>query len=270
MRLALIIALSLGPILGLADPLAALDLTGLNPEAKGLAIAEEADSRNDGYDDTRAVLKMTLKNPAGKTSERDLRILTLEVPEEDRGDKSMVVFDSPKDVEGTALLTFSKILEPDDQWLYLPTLKRVKRISSVNKSGPFVGSEFSYEDMAAPEVPKYSYVWLRDEACGEMSCHVIELTPLYDYSGYTKQIAWIDTEEFRTLRTDYYDRKGALLKTLFQAGWQLHEGKFWRSHDQFMQNHQTGKSTRLQWLRIDFGTGLGDGDFTQQSLKAAG
>ena len=78
-----------------------------------------------------------------------------------------MVFDEPRDVKGTAMLTYSHILEPDEQWMFLPALKRVKRISSVNKSGPFMGSEFAFEDFSGQEVGKYSYLWLRDEACGD-------------------------------------------------------------------------------------------------------
>ncbi|NIT13503.1 MAG: outer membrane lipoprotein-sorting protein, partial [Candidatus Dadabacteria bacterium] len=98
------------------------------------------------------------------------------------GDKSITVFDEPRDIEGTALLSHTKILDPDDQWLYLPAVKRVKRISSKNKSGPFVGSEFAYEDLLSQEVDKYNYKWLKDEKCGDLECHVVERYPLYENS----------------------------------------------------------------------------------------
>src|SRR3546814_6855851 len=107
---------------------------------------------------------MVLANKEGETSTRELRIQTLEVPAREEGDKSLIIFDHPRDIEGTAFLSFTKILEPDDQWLYLPALKRVKRISSANKSGPFVGSEFAYKDMLSQEVDKYDYLWLRDRS----------------------------------------------------------------------------------------------------------
>ena len=81
-----------------------------------------------------ADMKMILKNRAGNTSVRTIRTKTLEVSGD--GDKSLSIFDEPADVKGTAMLTYSHGLEPDDQWLYLPAIKRVKRISSRNKSGP--------------------------------------------------------------------------------------------------------------------------------------
>jgi len=237
------------------------------PEERGRAIAEEMDRRDLGFEDSYSELKMVLANKQGQSSTRELSIQTLEVPERETGDKALIVFDHPRDIEGTAFLSFTKILEPDDQWLYLPALKRVKRISSANKSGPFVGSEFAYEDMLSQEVDKYSYRWLRDEACGPLTCYVVERTPLYENSGYTRQIAWIDQAEYRVQRVDYYDRKDALLKTLTLSDYNQYLDQYWRANDWFMQNHQTGKTTRLTFDNWDFRIGLDENDFDPNRLK---
>ena len=87
---------------------------------------------------------------------------------------------------GTALLSHTKILAADDQWLFLPALQLVKRISSANKSGPFVGSEFAYEDLASQELDKYDYRFLGEQPCGDLTCYVVERVPAYENSGYTK------------------------------------------------------------------------------------
>lgn len=237
------------------------------PEEKGRTIAEEIDRRDLGFGDSAAEMKMVLANAEGQSSTRELRIQTLEVPERETGDKSLIVFDHPRDIEGTAFLSFTKILEPDDQWLYLPALKRVKRISSANKSGPFVGSEFAYEDLLSQEVDKYDYRWLRDEPCGELTCFVVERFPLYENSGYVRQIAWIDQQEYRIQRVDYYDRKDALLKTLTLANYTQHLGQFWRADDWFMENHQNGKTTRLTFGEWEFRIGLDDNDFDPNRLE---
>ena len=146
-RLLLILTMSL-----LLLPLAA---GAESPEEKGLAIAREADRRDTGFGDSTANLLMVLRNRHGQESVRNIRVRTLEV--EGDGDKSLSIFDNPKDVKGTAFLTFGHKVGDDDQWLYLPALKRVKRISSRNKSGSFMGSEFAYEDISSPEVEKYTY-----------------------------------------------------------------------------------------------------------------
>jgi hypothetical protein len=240
------------------------------PEARGLAIAVEADARSAGFEDSVSELEMTLVNRRGDESVRRLRSMRLEV--EDDGDRSLVVFDTPRDVKGTAMLTFTHKTEPDDQWLYLPALKRVKRISSANRSGSFMGSEFAYEDMSSEEVEKYTYRWIRDDDCPvddyrELTCFVVERIPVDSKSGYTRQVVWIDQQAYRTLQIEYYDRKGSLLKTLTVAQFEQHLERFWRPNVMLMINHQTGKRTHLVWQTQRLQTGLDAGDFTTASLK---
>lgn len=240
-----------------------------DPAELGKQIAIEGDERDQGFGDFTVEIEMILKNQHGGEIKRTQRNKTLEVIDPALGDKSMIIFDNPRDVKGTAFLTFSKVLEADDQWLYLPSLKRVKRISSKNKSGPFVGSEFAYEDISSQEIGKYSYKYIKKEACGDMECFVIERFPQYEHSGYTKQVVWVDTAEFRVIKTDFYDRKSALLKTLTATGYKLYLGKFWRADVFSMVNKQTGKSTEILWKDYKFNTGLKDRDFTTQNLKRA-
>ncbi len=238
------------------------------PEEKGLAIARQADARDKGFRDSTVSLLMTLKNRHGQESIRRMRIKTLEV--EGDGDKSLSIFDSPRDVRGTALLTYTHKFGDDDQWLYLPALKRVKRISSRNKSGSFMGSEFAYEDIASQEVEKYTYKWLRDEVYNGLECFVIERYPVdRKNSGYKRQVIWIDKKEYRTLKVDYYDRKDSLLKTLTLSGYRKYGNRFWRASGMNMMNHQNGKSTRLEFSDYRFGVGLRDSDFSRNGLKRA-
>ena len=234
-------------------------------EQRGLEIAQAAEAYDRGFTDFTANMVMTLKNKAGKTSTRIIRIKTLEV--EGDGDKSLSIFDEPADVKGTAMLTYSHGLEPDDQWLYLPALKKVKRISSRNKSGPFMGSTFAFEDLGSQEIEKYSYKFLREEACGDWQCFVIERKPEYKHSGYTRQVAWLDKEAYRLVKVEYYDRKKALLKTLVVSDFNQYLGHYWRPGTMDMVNHLTGKSTLLEWTDYQFQTGLTDRDFRSQSLK---
>ena len=235
-------------------------------EQKGLQIAKDADAYDTGFVDFTADMVMTLKNRKGETSVRQIRIRTLEVDGD--GDKSMSIFDEPADVKGTAMLTYSHGLKPDDQWLYLPAIKRVKRISSRNKSGPFMGSEFAFEDLGSQEVEKYAYRYLSDEPCGDWQCYVIERVPAYQYSGYTKQIAWIDQDFYRVTKTEYYDRKFTLLKTLTMLDYQQYLDHYWRPSLMEMVNHQTGKSTTLKWHNYQFKTDLTDRDFNHNKLKS--
>lgn len=236
-------------------------------EQRGLEIAQEGDRRDTGFVDSKADLTMLLKNRHGDESLRHIRIRTLEV--EGDGDKSMSIFDRPFDVKGTAFLSYSHKAGSDDQWLYLPALKRVKRIASRNKSGSFMGSEFAYEDISSQEVEKYTYKYLRDEACGDRECFVIERYPVDKYSGYTRQVAWVDKQEYRPAKIVFYDRKNALLKTLIYKNYNQYLGRYWRAEQMFMENHQTGKTTLLTWDNYKFGNGFSTRDFDRNSLKRA-
>ena len=245
-------------------------LAGANADAaaeKGRTIAVESDRRDHGWGDSIAEMTMTLRNKHGESSRRRIRIKTLEVTGD--GDKSLVYFHSPRDVRGTAFLSFSHVKEADDQWLYLPALKRVKRISSRNKSGPFMGSEFAYEDIASQEAEKYRYKFLDNGEHEGQPAFVVERYPVYEDSGYTKQVVWFDEAEYRVMRVDFYDRKGALLKTLTYHGYRKYLDRYWRADQMRMVNHQNGKSTVLAWRNYAFGQGLSDGDFNKNRLKRA-
>jgi outer membrane lipoprotein-sorting protein len=235
------------------------------PEEKGRAIALETDNRDKGWQDSFAEMKMVLRNRHGEESVRLIRVTNLEMDGD--GDKGLTVFDSPRDIKGTAFLSYSHSLAPDEQWIYLPALKRVKRISSSNKSGPFMGSEFAYEDISSFEIPKYNYMYLRDEMLDGKDCYVLELRPQYKHSGYTKSHVWVDKAEYRIQKVDYYDRKDSLLKIQRYLDYQLYLDKYWRSHTVTMDNQQNGKSTTLYWQNFQFRTGLTADDFKKNDLK---
>ena len=247
----------------LASLLVAAPTPALTLEEQGYEIAARSDRSDRGFGDSQVQLEMILRNAAGDQTSRALSLKTLEIPDESVGDQSLIVFDTPRDIEGTALLSHAKILDPDDQWLYLPALKRVKRISSVNKSGPFVGSEFAFEDFTALELNKYAYQYVREEACGEMICDVVERTPRYEHSGYTRQLSWIDQTVYQTRKVEFFDRRGELLKTLTFSDYRKYQDKYWRSHQLDMVNHRTGKSTQLVYGDYEFTTGLTKRDFTK-------
>ena len=234
-------------------------------EEKGLRIAEEASARDDGFGDFSARLTMVLRDRRGRERVREVRLKVLEVPGD--GDKSLFVFDQPRDVQGTALLIHAHVDTQDDQWLYLPALERVRRISASTRSGSFMGSEFSYEDMSAPEVEESTYKYLRDEACGELTCTVTEQFPLDDKSGYSRKVVWQDTGDLRTWKMELYDRRDVHLKTLTFADYRQYQDRFWRAGEQTMVNHLTGASTVLRMSEFQFGADLDESEFTQTALR---
>ncbi len=242
-----------------------ITMVAQSPEERGLEIAKAAEKADEGFVSSTVNLKMTLKNKNGQTSERLLITKTLELTED--GDKSLIVFNSPKDVKGTSTLTFTHKIGSDDQWLFLPSIKRVKRISSNNKSGPFVGSEFAYEDLSSQEVEKYSYKFLEEKG----SLLIVEQDPVDPKSGYTRRIVTYNKDKgYRLEKVEFYDRKNALLKTLTYSDYKLYKGKHWRALTFNMVNHQSNKETLLEFSDYNFEAALADEDFTQVALQRAG
>ena len=269
-------AASLAVVAGLAAVLAlVLPFGGAKASnEKGLAIATEVDNRDKGWDDVSVEGEMVLKNKAGNESVRKFRSTILEAASTAEGDRSIITFSQPRDVRGTALLTHSKIEPEDDsQWIFLPAVKRVKRISSSNRTGKFVSSEFSYEDLGSEEVADNDHIWIEDTACAHdasLTCAAVESRPKNKKSGYSRRVSFIDLEEYRVHQIDFYNRRGDLEKTLNFKDYKQYEGQFWRAHVMIMKNHQTGKSTKLSWGEYSFRQGLTDRDFTPQGLPKAG
>ena len=204
---------------------------------------------------------MVLKNKNGQISERTLSNKTLELDID--GDKSMIVFTSPKDIKGTSTLTFTHKKGADDQWLFLPSIKRTKRISSSNKSGPFVGSEFAYEDLSSAEIEKYTYKFLDQKG----NLIFLEQTPVDPKSGYMRQVVTYNAEQsYRVEKIDFYDRKNSLLKTLTYIGYVLYKDKFWRANKLKMVNHQTNKETMLEFSKYDFDVAFAENDFSDLTI----
>lgn len=238
-------------------------------ENRGLEIAIAADKADLGFGDVTVNLTMTLKNKNGQVSTRDMSNQILEQSAD--GDKSLIIFNSPRDVKGTSTLTYTHKIGSDDQWLYLPSIKRVKRISSDNKSGPFMGSEFAYEDLSSQEVEKYTYSYITQEQIDGSNVHVVERDPVDAKSGYTRQVTWYnESNGYRIEKVEFYDRKNSLLKTLTYSNYELYLDKHWRAGQMHMVNHQTNKETTLVFSDYRFQSGLTDNDFSQNSLKRAG
>ena len=237
-----------------------------DPVAKGQAIAKETERRDSGFKNYVAKAEMVLKQNDKELSRRTFNTKVLEIEGAGEGDHSVNIFTSPKDVAGTAVLIHAHGLTPDDQWLYLPAIQRVKRISTRSKSGPFVGSEFAYEDISTWVPEKYTYRFLQKETITGEDCYKFENTPAYDESGYSKLHEWVDAKMFHPRKIDYYDRKGDLLKTLTFEDYKIYGGGYWKPSKMIMVNHQTGRSTELLWNEYQFTTNLTAADIDQSKL----
>ena len=225
-------------------------LVAQTPEEKGLEIATAMSVANDGFQGEYAELEMVLINAHG---DKTIRKLISETSEKDGdGDLSISTFQWPADVKGTRMLTWSHKTGDDDQWLYLPALKRVKRISSRNKSGSFMGSEFSYEDLGSQEVEEFVYTWLEDVAFEGRACWKLQRITISKKSGYSKEICWFDKEYNNPLKIEYYDRKQELLKVAIFSGYKKYD-RWWRASSIVMDNVQTQKKSHITWKIRELG-----------------
>lgn len=239
-------------------PLQAVHQT--DAEKKGLEIYTRQYLMDEGWRDTEASMEMRLIDAAGRESYRKLVKRTLE--DGNQPDKTLGIFLQPADVRGTIMLTFEKSHGADEQWLYLPALKRTKKINAENKSGSFLGTEFAWEDISTTELTKYRYRLLRDE--GDQ--WVVERIPTDKFSGYSKEVTWVNKHNYQTVKIDYYDHKGDRLKTLTLDRWEQYQGRYWRPLQLQMVNHQNRKQTVLTLSSYKVGAGVEKRAFSSLGL----
>lgn len=236
---------------------------------KGLRIMQEQDRSDAGWRSVRVMGEMILMSGSSVSATRAFELVRTERPSRSKGDNSRMTFTTPADVKGTVLLTHGNVEPNDDhQWLYLPATRKARRIASGNRSGKFLSSEFSYEDMGGSELEDNTYGWLRDEACpgnSNLSCHVVAAYPKNSKSGYKQRVLWLDTKEYRVFQTEYFNRRGKLEKRMTSSGFRNYSGH-WRPARLDMVNLQTGKRTILKWSGYDFGAQVTSAELSPQRL----
>lgn len=232
-------------------------------DSRGEEIARERYMRDTGWGDSKANAQMILSIPGSGQSVREMTIKALETSGD--GDLSLTEFRKPRDLDGTVLLSHSHATKPDDQWLYLPAQGKVRRISSRNKSGAFLGSEFTFEDLASFKVPKYSYTYEGDDAVGGVNCHIVNQAPAYAHTGYTKVVVWLDTKHLRPMQAAFFNMRGEHFKTMTFTGYEPY-GQFWRAHSVDMKNLSDDRSTSMRFSMIAFGVGLSSNEFQPSRL----
>jgi len=217
-----------------------------------------------GYQSSFSKTTMILKNAQGVENVRKLEMKKIEGQ---NGDKSLLTFLYPEDLKGTKLLSFEMIGSDDKQWLYLPSLKRVKRISSHNKSGSFMASEFSYEDISSQNYKNYKYSGQAKEVISN-GRHFYKVTriPRDANSGYSKQIVWIEKNSFLARYGEYYDKQNRLLKKINFLQYRVING-IQRVVHMEIKNVQNGKSSSLRWDEDRINAKISSGELSNRALK---
>ena len=164
-------------------------------------------------------------------------------------------------------LSFAHTDRADDQWLYLPSLKRTRRIASESKAGSFMGSEFAFEDITTQALLKFSYTYVGQDKLEARQALKIERVPRYEGSGYVRQTVWVDADRYVPLKIEFFDRRNELQKTLLYADYQFQDGRFWKPASISMANHQSGKSTTIKFTNYQYRSHVPAQDFDPQRLE---
>ncbi|MBN1159221.1 MAG: outer membrane lipoprotein-sorting protein [Bacteroidales bacterium] len=184
--------------------------------------------------------------------------------------KTLIRFLSPADVKGTSMLIYEYEENPSDMWIYMPALRRTRRIISSEKGNSFMGSEFSNADMARPVIEDFTYRLLGTETIDGETCWKIESScisdEVQDENGFSKKVAWIEQTDCLTLKVEYYDRDGELFKVMQLNDYRKQSnGKYFAFHME-MSNVESGRKSILAVDQFQTGSGLDENSFAVASL----
>ena len=235
----------------------------------GRSIMEKVDQIKSPLD-SETQLKMTLiSSRGGKKRSRSRVLRSIEKKYEDGvfKTKSLLVFSQPREVKGTAFLNWDRIDgKGDDQWLYLPALKKVKRIRATEKSRSFQGSDFSYEDLSVRELDSDKYELIGEESINGIKCYKVNAMPIETETQYSSRIVWVDQQNFLMKKVEFYDKKNNRFKVLDIPN-HVKNGEYWTAIKMTMHNMKKAHSTELEVLKVNYDQGLKDNIFTESYLK---
>jgi hypothetical protein len=253
------VSLTLGALLTWTS----LFATALGGTDRGYELAAEVDRANAGFVSEVSLIELDLMDASGNKVTRALEVRTLEG--KDDGDRSVVRFTAPLDVKGTKLLTWAHAQSDDDQWLFLPAIKRVKRISGSNKAGAFMGSEFSYEDLVSPELEKFSYRFVEETNYQGTPCWVYERSPRDPESGYKRQVLWVAKQLMQPVKIEFYNRRDEPVKVALYGGFKKY-GRYFRPGVVQMTNLQTRKRSVLRIRELKLGEAVPEMELRPDTL----
>jgi hypothetical protein len=253
------LALAIGLVApGLAANTSGIDVPPLpefdtaNPVVYGQQLAVHADTFDQGWVDEVSRGTMTLFDADGDSVRRSFTRMSLE--QEQDGDRFLIKFLSPAEIKGVAALTHENSGSSDDNWLYLPANKRVRRVSGANNTASFQGTEFTFEDLSDLDPLEYDWRFIEettiDQDGEQLPVYKLDARPTYKDTGYSHLVLYVHRTEWRQERIEYYDKAGKHLKTRSASGWHLFHGRFWRSQLIDVTNHQTGKRTTLDQTKV--------------------
>jgi len=223
-------------------------------------------------DGSEAVIKMTVLGEGGQAREREISMAT-KLYDGGKTEKRIYRFLSPADVQGTGILVYDYEAKPDDVWIYLPALRKTRRVVSTQRAQSFMGSEFSYGDLNIPSLDDFDYTLVKEEPMGGEPCYVIDLAPktkeIAEAEGYSKKTYWVSKAKMAVVQGLYYDKDGKLLKELIAQDIKLLDpkNKRYRAMHMEMINKQNGRKSVFETKKVSFTPSTKDDYFTTAYLE---
>ncbi|WP_319560792.1 outer membrane lipoprotein-sorting protein [Marispirochaeta sp.] len=243
--------------------LSVIGLTGLSAQISGMEVMENVYNRPVG-EAMSAELLMTITNSRGSTRERSIVQYGLDAGD---ADKKIMFFAAPADVRDTSFMTWSwDDGRDDEQWIYLPALRRVKRISSDSKNDSFMGSDFTYDDLGDRHPSEDSHKIIGEESLKGEECYVIESTPVKKGDAFSKTVSWIIKDKWLGLQKEFHDKRGDVYKVLSIDKFEKIDG-YWVVTDMLMEDSDRGSSTRIEMNDVSFSVSLEEDFFSERQMR---
>ncbi len=239
-----------------------------SPLPSAVEIDARMRSRSRGFGSMTARVHMRVLTRDGGTGTREIRMWMREYP--DQGTAALCVVESPADLRETALLSRHHPGAADRQWLYLPAAQRVRRLAGGSRGGAFLGSDFTYADLAGGRIEGTVPAFVGTGKVDEVDCYLLAYETAGGEAVYGRQTVWVDPTHFVVRRIDYDDVRGRPLKTLWMAygsgGAALRYG---HARHLRMESHRSGGQTLVEWLEVSYGVALDERLFDPRMLPDA-
>jgi hypothetical protein len=245
-----------------------LGLTMANVDAAELdartIVARSLDAFYYAGNDMHARITMRLINAQGKERKRVMAMLRKNVGTEGE-QRYYIYFHGPADVKGTTFMVWKYTQKEDDRWIFIPSIKLVRRIAADDKRSSFIGSDFTYEDVSGRAVDDEVHTLLQEEALDGRPVYVVESRPKAK-TDYTRRVSWIDRERWLPLKEEYFDAREEKVRVFTVDNAAQVDGR-WTAMVRTMKNLQTGHRTETSFNAVSYDVGLKQNLFTERYLR---
>ncbi len=256
MKIKVIISISL--LLGFSTSLFSHDPREISDKA----------SKTIEFESMEMVATLNIFDNRGNVRTRQIAIATKKFSETT---KTLMRFLSPPDVSGTSILIFDYENKADDMWIYLPSLRRTRRIVSTEKGKSFMGSEFSNANMSRPNIDDFTYKLLGSETVNDKECWKIEATckskEVEDENGFQKRVSFIEKETYLSQKSELYDRNGRLMKIMTLSDYRKQPNGKYFAFSMIMENVQNNRRSEMKVDKFQLGTNLNEDSFSTTSME---